>query len=112
VPDSNDDRDSVIVEDTVLREGFTQIPNVVLFNPGISFGAKVAYGVLLGYAWQKDRCFPGQERMGKDMGVTARSVRTYLAELESLGIVEVRRRGLTKTNVYYLPRLIGDPRPL
>lgn len=108
--DSGDDRDSVIVDDDWLRQGFTLVPNVVLRDPRFSFGAKVCYGVLLSYAWQKDRCFPGQERMAEDIGVTPRSVRTYLRELESAGVVEVMRRGLTKTNVYRLPRLIGDPR--
>lgn len=107
-----DDREPVTVEDPILREGFTQIPNGVLRDPRISTGAKVCYGVLLSYAWQKDRCFPGQDRLAFDIGVSVRSVRTYLRELEQLGIVLVEQRGLTRTNVYRLPRLIGDPRRL
>ncbi len=105
-----DERD-IIVEDESWRVGFTQVPNVVLRNPSISMGAKVAYGVLLSYAWQDGSCFPGQERMARDMGVTARSVRTYLAELEKAGIIDIVQRGLNKTNLYRLPRLTGDPRP-
>lgn len=105
-----DDRDPVTIEDPVLREGFTQIPNIVLRDTRISAGAKVFYGILLSYAWQKDRCFPGQDRLAKDLGVTSRSIRTYLSELSELGIVIVEQRGLTRTNVYRLPRLAGDPR--
>lgn len=102
--------DGVIVDDETLRQGFTLVPNVILRYPGISFGAKLCYAMLLSYAWQKDRCFPGQDRLGADLGVTARSVQTYLAELKQCGIIEVSQRGLTKTNVYRLPRIIGDPR--
>jgi len=104
-----DERD-IVVEDESWRQGFTQVPNVVLRNPRISFGAKLAYAVLLSYAWQDKSCFPGQERMAHDLGVTSRSVRTYLAELESAGFIVVAQRGLNKTNLYTLPRLIGDPR--
>lgn len=105
----HDERD-IIVEDEGWRHGFTQIPNVVLRNPNISIGAKVAYGVLLSYAWQDKSCFPGQERMARDMGSGVRSVRRYLEELQADGIVVVTQRGLGRTNLYTLPRLIGDPR--
>jgi hypothetical protein len=104
------EENTVVVEDDYLRAGFTQVPNVVLRDPRISFGAKLAYSVLLSYAWQEKSCFPGQIRMGRDLGCSVRSVQTYLKELQDLGIVSVTRRGLTKTNVYTLPRLIGDPR--
>jgi biotin operon repressor len=109
-PKALKDAESVVVDDDFLRQGFTILPNVILRDPRFSFGAKLCYAVLLSYAWQKDRCFPGQDRLAADLGVTPRSVKTYLRELRESGIVEVTQRGLTKTNVYRLPRLIGDPR--
>ena len=54
--------------DALTREGFTQVPNHVLKSEKISPGAKLAYTMLLSYAWQNDYCFPGQERLAKDMG--------------------------------------------
>jgi hypothetical protein len=36
------------------------------------------------------------------MGAGERSVRTYLKELETAGMLEVTRRGLGKTNIYRL----------
>ena len=50
---------TVILEDEALRSlgGFTQIPNFILKHAKISFGAKVAFGVLLSYAWQEEFCF-------------------------------------------------------
>jgi predicted ArsR family transcriptional regulator len=58
--------------------------------------------MLLKYAWQNDYCFPGQERLAKDMGVTDRSIRTYLQELEREHFVAIKQRGLGKPNLYEL----------
>ena len=63
--------------DILTAEGFTQVPNHILRSEKLSPGAKLAYAMLLSYAWNNESCFPGQERLGKDMGVTDRSVRTY-----------------------------------
>jgi predicted ArsR family transcriptional regulator len=41
-------------------------------------------------------------RLAKDMGVTDRSVRTYLQELEVQSFVVIRQRGLGKPNLYEL----------
>ena len=58
--------------------------------------------MLLKYAWNNDACFPGQVRLGEDMGATDRSVRTYLKELETAELLEIEQRGLGKTNLYRL----------
>src|SRR3954467_11687761 len=65
-------------------------------------GAKLTYAMLLKYAWQNDYCFPGQERLAKDMGVTDRSVRNYLQELEREQFITIKQRGLGKPNLYEL----------
>ena len=49
----------------------------------LSPGAKLDYAMLLKYAWQNDCCFPGQERLAKDMGVTRQSANTYVQELSA-----------------------------
>jgi hypothetical protein len=95
----------IIIEDENLRDGFTQIPNVVLRDPTVSPGAKVAYAVLLSYAWEKDRCFPGQQTMASDMGSGERSVRRYMQELAASGLIEITHRGLGKSNLYIIKRL-------
>jgi helix-turn-helix protein len=88
--------------DVLSAKGFTQVPNHVLVSGKLSPGAKLTYAMLLKYAWQNDFCFPGQERLAKDMGVTDRSVRTYLQELEMQKFVNIRQRGLGKPNLYEL----------
>ena len=92
----------IVGADPVTRYGFTQVPNFILTNKELSVGAKLSYAMLLKYAWQDDYCFPGQERLGADMGAGERSVRTYLKELEDAGFLQVTQRGLGKTNLYTL----------
>ena len=95
----------VIVEDETLAAGFTQIPNQVLRRSDLQPGAKLTYMVLLSYAWQKNHAYPGQDSLARDMGVSERSVITYLKQLQDSGLITVRRRGLGLTNVYILHRL-------
>ena len=82
--------------------GFTQVPNFILTSKKISVGAKLAYSMLLKYAWQNDCCFPGQETLAKDMGVGKRSVVRFVKELEEADYMKVKRRGLGKSNIYEL----------
>ena len=103
--DDEDGRNPIIIEDEALRHGFTQIPNQILRRQDVGPGAKLAFMVLLSYAWQKDSCHPGQQKMADDMGVSDRSVRTYLQELQMAELITVEQRGLGKTNVYTIHRL-------
>jgi hypothetical protein len=92
--------------DALTAKGFTMVPNHVLVSDKISPGAKLAYAMLLKYAWQNDYCFPGQVRLAKDMGVTDRSVRTYLQELEKASFVAIKQQGLGKPNLYELNLMV------
>jgi hypothetical protein len=102
----SEDTRHVIVEDETLAAGFTQIPNLVLRRGDLTPGAKLTYMVLLSYAWQKDHAYPGQDRLAGDMGVSERSVITYLKQLQDTGLITINRRGLGLTNIYVLHRLI------
>jgi hypothetical protein len=92
----------IIGADPVTRHGFTQVPNSILTKKELSVGAKLAYAMLLKYAWDANGCFPGQARLAADMGSGERSVRRYLEELEGSGLLEIVQRGLGKTNFYRL----------
>jgi hypothetical protein len=93
--------------DKLSGRGFTQIPNHVLEDARLSFGARITYAMLLRYAWHHNFCFPGQDTLAKDMGTTDRQIRNLLTELKALGYLEIKRRGLGKTNVYILNLRIG-----
>jgi hypothetical protein len=92
----------IVGADPVTRHGFTQVPNFILTNTALSVGAKLAYAMLLKYAWTDNACFPGQQKLAEDIGSGERSVRTYLNELQDANFLEVTQRGLGKTNLYRL----------
>jgi len=86
--------------DPIALHGFTQVPNFILKNPDISIGAKTTYALFLSYAWHNHFCFPGQERLAKDMGMGIASVNRFIKELQSCDLIEITRRGQGKTNLY------------
>src|ERR1700723_1086991 len=86
--------------DPVARGGFTQVPNFILRDPNIGLGAKVTYAMFLHYAWHNDSCFPGQEGLAVDMGMSQSRVSEFIKELAAAGLVEIKRRGMGKTNLY------------
>src|SRR4051794_6280089 len=99
---------TVILQDESLKQfqgGFTAVPNRILQNNKLSLGARMTYAMLLKYAWQDDFCFPAQESIAKDLGVTDRSVRTFLNELQDSGLITWKRKGFNKPNIYYLLKL-------
>jgi hypothetical protein len=99
----------IVGADLATRHGFTQVPNFILTNGNISVGAKLAYAMLLKYAWGDDACFPGQTKLADDMGSGERSVRRYLDELEKVALLEIVQRGLGKTNLYRLFLTVQKP---
>ena len=86
--------------DPVALHGFTQVPNFILRDPKISIGGKVVYAMFLSYAWHNDSCFPGQDRLAQDMGMSRSRVTEFVGELERAGLVTIERRGQGKTNLY------------
>ena len=86
--------------DPVALHGFTQVPNFILKDPNLSVGAKVVYAMFLSYAWHNESCFPGQDRLAEDMGMSRSRVTEFVGELEKAGLVSIERRGQGKTNLY------------
>lgn len=94
--------EQIIIENEMLRAGFAAMPYLVLRDKRLTIGARLAYGVLLSYAWQDGACFPGQETMAEDIGVSSRQLRDYLNELRENGYIRIKRQGLNKPNIYYI----------
>ena len=88
--------------DAATAQGFTQVPNFLLKSKKLSSGDKLAFAMLLSYAWQNDFCFPGQKRLGDDMGLHETNVRRHLKSLQANGLLNIVRRGQGKTNIYEL----------
>lgn len=60
----------------------------VLRNPMLSTNAKALYALLCTYAQGKTECWPKNETLATDLGVTTRSIITWMNELVDAGIVE------------------------
>ena len=103
---------TVILQDEGLRKlkGFVQIPRAVLMHKGISYGAKVAYGVLLGYAWQDDFCFPAQQALADDLACSVRQAQRFLDELRKMAFVSWKQQGLNRPNVYFILPIPTTPK--
>ena len=86
--------------DPVVRGGFTQVPNFILKMSELTVGAKVVYAMFLHYAWNNESCFPGQDRLAEDIGMSRASVTNFVRELEEAGLVGITRRGQGRTNLY------------
>src|SRR5258708_5482061 len=88
--------------DAATAKGFTQVPNFLLKSKKLSAGDKMTFAMLLSYAWQNDFCFPGQVRLGEDLGLHETNVRKHLKSLEANDLLTIKRRGQGKTNIYEL----------
>lgn len=88
--------------DLLSSKGFTQVPNHILENEKLSPGAKLTYTMLLKYAWQNDFCFPGQDRLAKDMGTSRQTANKNIKELEKNKWITIKRQGQGKPNIYTL----------
>lgn len=88
--------------DAATAQGFTQVPNFLLKSKKLTSGDKMTFAMLLSYAWQNDYCFPGQVRLGQDLGMHETNVRKHLKSLEAIGLLSIQRRGQGKTNIYEL----------
>jgi hypothetical protein len=78
--------------DIATQRGWTDVPNFILESKEISAGAKLTYAMLLKYAREEDQCFPGQERLAKDMSNGEQSVRRWIGELEQVDLISIKQR--------------------
>ncbi|MBN1971095.1 MAG: helix-turn-helix domain-containing protein [Candidatus Delongbacteria bacterium] len=100
-----DNQSKIIHKDKSLSKGFTIVHNIVLLDERISYQARFLYQLLLMFSWLKGSCFPGQDRLAQIMGVHRNSIRRYLQELKDFKLISWQRRGLNRTNMYYIERL-------
>lgn len=107
------DEQNIVVENELLRRGFTSIPNYIFGLP-ISSNAKLIYMALLSYAWTNHSCYPGLAKLCSDVSLSDKPVTKAIEELASSGLLEVKRRGQGKTNIYIIKdfdSLEREPKP-
>jgi len=100
---------TLIILNKTFRYGFGVTPFVILRNPKISDELKTLYILLLSYAWYNAQCFPGQETLAKDLGISRQSISKRLVKLKKLGLINWGKKRFN-TNQYLLH--IGIPEEL
>lgn len=102
---TNEEASKIEILDESLKSGFVAMPRIVLRAPQISIQAKAVYSLLLDYAWQDGKCFPGQDTLAKDLNVHRNTIQRHLIELRNIGLISWKRRGLNKSNIYFIHKL-------
>lgn len=92
-------------EDPAEAKGYAQISNVVMRDGSLSMEAKYLYGLLKSFAWQDPDTYPGIKTLCEAAGVSNHTLGKYLKELVAGELVEVKRRGQGKTNLYTFKKL-------
>jgi len=81
-------------EAKVKMAGYGFLPqNVLDAWPALSSPALRVAGALSRYMDGKGACYPSQEKIAAQAGITARRVRSGLRELEARGLLQSKRRG-------------------
>ena len=79
----------------------TYVPDWLLRRSDVSEGAKLCYGRLLRYAGEAGFAFPKQATLAQELGISTRTAHERIRELAERGLVEVRQRGLQRSNHYF-----------
>lgn len=90
------------------------IPRPLLENENLSIGAKVLYGVLIGFAGEYGSAFPKKERIRQAMGMPSlRTLLRWQTELVKAGLIRVKLKGRWLPNNYYFLRsdILGNGLP-
>jgi Helix-turn-helix domain len=82
---------------------FMLIPLVLARNSELSGNAKLLYSRLMLFSGKDGSCFPSQETLGSEIGLSGRHVQTILAELRACGLVSWHRRRTSSSYVVHPP---------
>jgi hypothetical protein len=76
-------------------------PNWLLCRREIGQGAKLAYARLAQHAGKNGKCFPKQQTLAAELGVSERMANEYIRILVKFGLIEKERPGLGMSNRYF-----------
>lgn len=77
------------------------IPNWILKLDELSACDKLVYARLSQYAGKDGECFPKQETIAEECGMSISTVNTSIKNLVEIGLLECVKRGQGKTNLYF-----------
>ena len=77
------------------------IPNWLLKRDEISSNAKLVYARLAQYSGKDGACFPLQETIATETGLSYHQVRRALYQLKRNRLIDIVHHGLTRPNSYH-----------
>ncbi len=86
----------------VSSSPFVMLPISIMERQTLSSGAKYLYVCLKRHARNKGVCFPSIGLLCREMQASPNTIRKYMRQLVSAGLVTVRRRGQGRTSIYTL----------
>lgn len=96
----------------ILNEGYGKVWKPILRSKRVSAGAKAFYAYIDSFAGSDNKpVWVSQETMAEEMDISVRQLRRLVNELVGLKLIEVKRRGNTKTNLYQIldiPQIFWD----
>jgi hypothetical protein len=115
----NEDLKALIQEATAEelspRQSFDMvIPGEIRANPNLTRDEKYLYALIRNLTTQKGYCWATNKYLGKEMGVTDRTIKTWIAHLEKEGAIEmqyishglINRRRIWLTGAYEFKKFI------
>jgi DNA-binding transcriptional ArsR family regulator len=91
---------------------FTQIRSDFMRHDGFKPLVKVLYIVLLSYAAEGVKAWPGEATLARQCAVSEPTLRVALKALQAASLLTVKRRGQGLTNLYHLRKLtLLPPKP-
>jgi|LFRM01.1.fsa_nt_gb DnaD/phage-associated family protein len=99
----------------INARGFGTIPKIVMQDRRISVGAKALYAYLCSFTGSGNTAFPGVKKICLDLCITDKTFRSYRAELEKHGYIEVEQirgaGGKFNRNIYTIIQFPEDTEP-
>lgn len=106
VPENTDGSDDEV--------GWSAIPNWMLRDPSIDRNVKMVYIVMSGRVNRYKVCWPSQQSIADDAGISVATVKRAIAQMVALGIltVSVQKHATGRRNVYrlHIHPFYGDDR--
>ena len=102
------ERDGLAFRNPVKRKGWAQVYHVLTMDEELSDGAFRLYVLLLKYAQQRGGCWPGRERLARDLGTTTRTIDRRITDPAGAGW-ENARAGFINPAPESTHRRITDP---
>ena len=92
---------------TISNGNFIPVPLNVMRASKLTVQARLLCALLNAYALNKS-AFPSRSRLSRDMGIGERAVADYIKELKDAGLITTERRGLGKTNLYFIEEITDE----